>query len=162
MTELFTISANCCRPSLLRKVFAAALARVARRHSTCPMSTSIITGTVRRVAAAAALVTGLFTSQAALTHNAIALSSLYSLPLQTVCGPGPFPTPDPFLFCVFHNDAYPAGNEHMEAPRRGNGELIRSRTMRPRQPMYGLRLPASVLHVLLLTHLCAAFFTCRR
>ncbi len=25
-----------------------------------------------------------------------------------------------------------------------------------------LRLPASVLHVLLLTHLCAAFFTCRR
>lgn len=28
----------------------------------------------------------------------------------------------PFLFCVYHKDAYPAGNERMEAPRRGNGQ----------------------------------------
>jgi redox-sensitive bicupin YhaK (pirin superfamily) len=25
----------------------------------------------------------------------------------------PWPTPDPFLFCAYHNDAYPAGNEAM-------------------------------------------------
>ena len=24
----------------------------------------------------------------------------------------------PFLFCVYHKDAYPAGNEKMEAPRK--------------------------------------------
>ena len=30
-------------------------------------------------------------------------------------------TLDPFLFCVYHNDKYPAGNAKMEAPRRGNG-----------------------------------------
>jgi len=33
----------------------------------------------------------------------------------------PFQTPDPFLFAVYHNDAYPRGNAKMEAPRRGNG-----------------------------------------
>ena len=25
----------------------------------------------------------------------------------------PWKTPDPFLFCVHHDDRYPAGNEHM-------------------------------------------------
>lgn len=34
---------------------------------------------------------------------------------------GPMPTPDPFLFCVYHKDLYPKGNPNMEAPRRGNG-----------------------------------------
>ena len=33
----------------------------------------------------------------------------------------PFKTPDPFLFCVYHKDSYPAGNDKMEAPRKGNG-----------------------------------------
>ncbi len=34
----------------------------------------------------------------------------------------PFKTLDPFLFCVYHNDAYPAGSEtDMFAPARGNG-----------------------------------------
>ena len=33
----------------------------------------------------------------------------------------PFQTPDPFLFAVYHNDAYPAGDERMQAPRKGNG-----------------------------------------
>lgn len=33
----------------------------------------------------------------------------------------PFKTPDPFLFCVYHKDQYPAGNERMEAPKVGNG-----------------------------------------
>lgn len=34
---------------------------------------------------------------------------------------GPFKTLDPFLFCVYHKDAYPAGDDKMQAPRRGNG-----------------------------------------
>lgn len=33
----------------------------------------------------------------------------------------PNPTLDPFLFMVYHKDAYPAGNHKMEAPIRGNG-----------------------------------------
>jgi quercetin 2,3-dioxygenase len=34
----------------------------------------------------------------------------------------PFQTPDPFLFCVYHNDNFPIGNkDNMNAPRRGNG-----------------------------------------
>ena len=36
-------------------------------------------------------------------------------------GPGPFKTADPFLFCVYHKDNYPAGNAKMEAPKKGNG-----------------------------------------
>ena len=36
--------------------------------------------------------------------------------------PGPMPTMDPFLFCVYHKDQYPAGNADMEAPRLGNGQ----------------------------------------
>lgn len=28
---------------------------------------------------------------------------------------------DPFLFCVYHKDMYPPGNDRMESPRRGNG-----------------------------------------
>lgn len=34
---------------------------------------------------------------------------------------GPFNTPDPFLFCVYHKDHYPAGDAKMQAPRKGNG-----------------------------------------
>lgn len=33
----------------------------------------------------------------------------------------PFKTQDPFLFCVYHKDHYPAGDAKMQAPRRGNG-----------------------------------------
>ncbi len=33
----------------------------------------------------------------------------------------PFKTLDPFLFCVYHVDDYPAGDAKMQAPRRGNG-----------------------------------------
>ncbi|KAI9366176.1 RmlC-like cupin domain-containing protein [Zopfochytrium polystomum] len=35
--------------------------------------------------------------------------------------PAPFETRNPFLFCVYHKDNYPAGNAKMEAPKRGNG-----------------------------------------
>jgi hypothetical protein len=33
----------------------------------------------------------------------------------------PFKTLDPFIFCVYHKDHYPAGDDKMQAPRRGNG-----------------------------------------
>ena len=33
----------------------------------------------------------------------------------------PLETADPFLFGVYHNDKYPAGDANMQAPRRGNG-----------------------------------------
>jgi quercetin 2,3-dioxygenase len=46
-------------------------------------------------------------------------SAVLSLkPLPTA---GPFPTGDPYLFCVYHKDEYPMGNGKMEAPHRGNG-----------------------------------------
>jgi len=35
--------------------------------------------------------------------------------------PGPWSTPDPFLFCVYHFDQYPAGNSDMGPGRTGNG-----------------------------------------
>lgn len=38
----------------------------------------------------------------------------------------PFQTPDPFLFVAYHRDAYPRGNEKMEAPRKGNGSDFQS------------------------------------
>ena len=34
---------------------------------------------------------------------------------------GPYPTGDPYLFCVYHKDEYPPGNDEMEAPWPGNG-----------------------------------------
>ena len=60
----------------------------------------------------------------------------------------PWQTPDPFLFCVHHDDAYPAGNEHLgpaaslagARPRpglRGQGRLAHV----PRR--HGARLPAA-------------------
>ena len=33
----------------------------------------------------------------------------------------PFTPPSPFLFLVYHKDAYPAGNDKCEAPRTGDG-----------------------------------------
>ena len=33
----------------------------------------------------------------------------------------PYETQDPFLFCVYHKDDYPAGDDKMQAPRQGNG-----------------------------------------
>jgi len=33
----------------------------------------------------------------------------------------PWQTLDPFLFCVYHKDNYPEGNERMEAPKIGDG-----------------------------------------
>lgn len=51
--------------------------------------------------------------------RSVASSILRTKPIQ----PGPMPTPDPFLFCVYHKDNYPPGpiNKTMEAPYPGNG-----------------------------------------
>ena len=60
------------------------------------------------------------------------------------CGPGPFPTPDPFLFCVFHNDRFPPGNARMEAPRRGNGADFNPDA--PYRMYHGERIPGFPQH----------------
>jgi redox-sensitive bicupin YhaK (pirin superfamily) len=42
--------------------------------------------------------------------------------MQSLPVAGPFPTLDPFLFCVYHKDAYPpATNDSMTAPIHGDG-----------------------------------------
>ena len=35
----------------------------------------------------------------------------------------PYQTVDPFLFCVYHYDDYPEGDNAMRAPRRGDGSV---------------------------------------
>lgn len=66
--------------------------------------------------------------------------------LQTVALPkGPYPTPDPFLFCVYHNDAYPPAHDNtMEAPRRGNGHDFDSNL--PYRMYHGSRIPGFPQH----------------
>ncbi|KAI8611445.1 RmlC-like cupin domain-containing protein [Chytriomyces sp. MP71] len=41
--------------------------------------------------------------------------------IRTINVPTPMATQDPFLFAVYHKDQYPAGDDKMQAPRRGNG-----------------------------------------
>mmetsp|Transcript_21900 Transcript_21900/g.35254 ORF Transcript_21900/g.35254 Transcript_21900/m.35254 type:complete len:371 (+) Transcript_21900:326-1438(+) len=56
--------------------------------------------------------------------NSINCPSKMPKALQKVrtLGHGPLDTPDPFLFCVYHKDNYPAGNSKMEVTERvGNG-----------------------------------------
>jgi redox-sensitive bicupin YhaK (pirin superfamily) len=73
--------------------------------------------------------------------KAIGSAILSNKPLPTA---GPYPTGDPYLFCVYHKDSYPAGNGKMEAPRRGNGQ-----DFSPNQPyrMYhGTKVPGFPQH----------------
>lgn len=56
----------------------------------------------------------------------------------------PFKTLDPFLFCVYHKDAYPAGNKKMEAPRRGNGADFNPNA--PYRMYHGERIPGFPQH----------------
>eukprot|EP00455_Lapot_gusevi_P037431 TRINITY_DN4186_c0_g2_i1.p1 TRINITY_DN4186_c0_g2~~TRINITY_DN4186_c0_g2_i1.p1 ORF type:complete len:395 (+),score=56.92 TRINITY_DN4186_c0_g2_i1:133-1185(+) len=56
----------------------------------------------------------------------------------------PFPTPDPFLFCVYHKDDYPAGDEYMQAPRRGNGADFNSKA--PYRMYHGDTVPGFPQH----------------
>jgi redox-sensitive bicupin YhaK (pirin superfamily) len=59
-------------------------------------------------------------------------------------GSGPMPTSDPFLFCVYHKDRYPAGNEEMEAPRLGNGSDFDPAA--PYRMYHGKRVPGFPQH----------------
>ncbi len=45
----------------------------------------------------------------------------------------------PFLFCVYHKDDYPVGNERMEAPRRGNGSDFNPNF--PYRMYHGVKIP---------------------
>jgi len=56
----------------------------------------------------------------------------------------PFQTPDPFLFAVYHNDAYPAGDEKMQAPRRGDGADFNPAA--PYRMYHGERVPGFPQH----------------
>eukprot|EP01031_Cornospumella_fuschlensis_P025315 gene25315-30568_t len=47
-----------------------------------------------------------------MSNNVVTSIKPLSFPMETL---------DPFLFCVYHKDYYPAGDEKMRAPRRGNG-----------------------------------------
>ena len=53
--------------------------------------------------------------------------------------PTPMRTRDPFLFCVYHRDEYPEGDEKMQSPRRGNGADFDGRA--PYRMYHGDRVP---------------------
>lgn len=56
----------------------------------------------------------------------------------------PLPALDPWLFCVYHKDDYPAGNEKMEAPRKGNGADFNPSA--PYRMYHGDRIPGFPQH----------------
>jgi len=56
----------------------------------------------------------------------------------------PFQTPDPFLFCVYHYDEYPAGDGSMRAPKRGNGADFDPNS--PYRMYHGERVPGFPQH----------------
>ncbi|TPX53084.1 hypothetical protein CcCBS67573_g09756 [Chytriomyces confervae] len=41
--------------------------------------------------------------------------------IRSIAAARPMETQDPFLFAVYHKDHYPAGDDQMQAPHRGNG-----------------------------------------
>ena len=73
--------------------------------------------------------------------KAIGSAILSSRPLPKA---GPYPTGDPYLFCVYHKDQYPPGNGKMEAPRRGNGSDFSSSA--PYRMYHGDKIPGFPQH----------------
>lgn len=53
-------------------------------------------------------------------------------------------TLDPFLFCAFHEDHYPAGDKQMQAPRKGNGADFNQNA--PYRMYHGDRIPGFPQH----------------
>ena len=53
----------------------------------------------------------------------------------------PFKTPDPFLFCVYHKDHYPAGDTKMQASVTGNGADFDPK--KPYRMYHGDRIPGN-------------------
>lgn len=68
-----------------------------------------------------------------------AILSTQALPVA-----GPYPTADPFLFCVYHKDHYPRGNGKMEAPIRGDGSDFNPSA--PFRMYHGDRIPGFPQH----------------
>ena len=66
------------------------------------------------------------------------------LDAHAVSVPAPMATRDPFLFCVYHRDEYPAGDAEMRAPRRGNGADFDG--TRPYRMYHGDRVPGFPQH----------------
>lgn len=66
---------------------------------------------------------------------------LSARPLPTA---GPYPTGDPYLFCVYHKDEYPYGNGKMEAPHRGNGSDFDP--SKPYRMYHGSKVPGFPMH----------------
>jgi hypothetical protein len=66
----------------------------------------------------------------------------------------PMKTLDPFLFCVYHLDHYPAGDSSMRAPRRGDGADFN--TSAPYRMYHGDDIPGfpQVSQPLILIFLC--------
>ncbi|KAJ1556003.1 hypothetical protein HK405_009118 [Cladochytrium tenue] len=58
--------------------------------------------------------------------------------------PAPFEVQSPFLFCVYHRDHFPAGNDRMEAPKRGNGSDFNPAA--PYRMYHGDRVPGFPQH----------------
>lgn len=58
--------------------------------------------------------------------------------------PAPMATQDPFLFCVYHRDMYPEGDEKMQAPGRGNGADFAGE--KPWRFYHGSRIPGFPAH----------------
>ena len=73
--------------------------------------------------------------------KAIGSAILSARPLPTS---GPYPTGDPYLFCVYHKDDYPAGNDKMEAPTRGNGSDFNPSA--PYRMYHGSKIPGFPQH----------------
>ena len=56
---------------------------------------------------------------------------------------GPMSSCDPFIFCVYHNDQYPPGDDKMQPPRRGNGADF---SPGPYRMYHGERIPGFPCH----------------
>lgn len=58
--------------------------------------------------------------------------------------PGPWDVPNPFLFCVYHRDNYPAGDGKGRAPRKGDGADFNPSA--PYRMYHGDRIPGFPQH----------------
>lgn len=58
----------------------------------------------------------------------------------------PFKTLDPFLFCVFHEDFYPEGDDKMQAPIKGNGSDFTISDTKKYRMYHGDRVPGFPQH----------------
>ena len=58
----------------------------------------------------------------------------------------PFKTLDPFLFCVYHEDFYPEGDDKLQAPIKGNGNDFNITDTKKYRMYHGDRVPGFPSH----------------